>query len=578
MNHTENLTRYIAGFVDELSASGVEHAVISPGSRSTPLALTLSEHEKINQWVLVDERSAAFFALGLAKAKQQPVVLVCTSGTAAANYFPAIVEAYYSKVPLIVLTADRPHELRDVDAPQAIEQVKMYGDYVKWFHEMALPDATQGMLAYARSKAARAVLAASAFEGPVHLNFPLREPLVPDFSLEDLWGIGSEIAYYEAIEGKRQLADDQVEALKRVWTHGNGLIVIGPEQDTRTAAAVLQLGQALGLPVLADPLSQLRSGNDRDHVVACYDAILRTEEMRTRLKPDFIIRFGAMPVSKMYRFYIEQHADVPQYIVSANPHFREPVGNRTHFVHADPQTLGTVFAKARSSVPDGNWLSLWQELEQCVSSMFDAKTGELTEGSAVQQLIEHIPEHSTLFSGNSMAIRDLDTFYTGSEKALHVMANRGANGIDGVVSAAAGAAAAGSRTTLLIGDLSFYHDMNGLFAAKHYALPLTVVLVNNGGGGIFSFLPQSKNGKHFESLFGTPLDMDFRHAAALYGADYVLTANEAELGSALDASYGREGLSIIEVQTDRAENERWHRDKWASVNDALFRLVSRYDA
>src|SRR5699024_9272296 len=256
-------------------------------------------------WVIIDERSAAFFALGMAKQKKQPVAMLCTSGTAAANYFPAIVEAHYSRVPLVVLTADRPHELRDIGAPQAIEQIKLYGDYVKWFQEMALPEATSDMLNYVRSKAARAVyLAAEGNAGPVHLNFPFREPLVPDFTLENLWGKqdNQNNSYHAITTGKKELSDYQLEQLvEQLQDKKRGLVVSWPQLDKAFPHASSPVAFEWVLPLLADPVSQVRSGNHYKHyVIEVYDAILRNETVREQLKPDFIIRFGAMPVSKPY--------------------------------------------------------------------------------------------------------------------------------------------------------------------------------------------------------------------------------------------------------------------------------------
>lgn len=261
--------------VDELVAAGVTDAVISPGSRSTPMAMTMTEHPDLKQWVIIDERSAAFFALGMAKQTKRPVAIVCTSGTAAANYFPAIVEAHYSRVPLIVLTADRPHELRDVGAPQSIGQLELYGDYPKWFHEMALPEAGEDMLGYVRNKASRAVqTAAQGNAGPVHLNFPFREPLIPDFSLEDLWGDREGGPYRARTEGKRRLDSQQLEQIsKKLASSGKGLIICGPQTDPDLTEALAVLAREWEVPVLADPLSQLRAGSHpKDYMIEGYDA------------------------------------------------------------------------------------------------------------------------------------------------------------------------------------------------------------------------------------------------------------------------------------------------------------------
>ncbi|WP_337018541.1 2-succinyl-5-enolpyruvyl-6-hydroxy-3-cyclohexene-1-carboxylic-acid synthase [Oceanobacillus massiliensis] len=580
MDHIETLTRYTASFVDELMKSGITDVVISPGSRSTPLALTFTEYPSIKEWVIIDERSAAFFALGLAKQSNRPVALVCTSGTAAANYFPAIVEAHYSRVPLIVLTADRPHELRDVGAPQAIEQFKLYGDYTKWFHEMALPEASPQMLSYARNKAARSVyMAQEGNPGPVHLNFPFREPLTPDFSLEDIWGDRGTSEYLQTqsvnpvMDGKKRLAEEQIKQLAEKFGNGRkGLIVCGPQNDSKLAAAVTELAGKLGIPILADPLSQVRTGSHRkDQVIEGYDAFLRNKHVREQLSPDYIIRFGAMPVSKAYLFYMKESNTVKQYVVENYTGYREPTGNVTEFIFADPVLLCHDLAAASGeTAADTEWLNKWQEMNRISKKhLMGGMEAAITEGEAVRGLSKVIPEHSILYVGNSMAIRDVDTFLMTTEKPVSILANRGANGIDGMVSSGAGAAAAGRPVTLLLGDLSFFHDMNGLLAAKHYGLNITILLVNNNGGGIFSFLPQANDKKHFEALFGTPVNIEFEKAISMYGGTYALAKTEEQLKEHLQTGYQHEGLSVIEVKTDRAENVDWHRQKWYEIEQEI---------
>lgn len=574
MNHTEKLTRYTANFVDELVKSGLTDVVISPGSRSTPIAMTITEHPELSQWVILDERSAAFFALGMAKKKQRPVAIVCTSGTAAANYFPAIVEAYYSRVPLVVLTTDRPHELRDVGAPQSIGQLKLYGDYAKWFHEMALPEADDSMLHYVRSKASRAVnIAGEGNAGPVHLNFPFREPLVPDFTLENLWGEQSQLAYYPTFTGAKKLSDKQTEQLfDQLQPHKKGLIVCGPQTDSNLSEAIVQLAAAWGLPVLADPLSQLRAGeHDKDVIIEGYDAILRNETIRQKLKPDYIIRFGAMPVSKPYLFYVKKHDDVPQFIVEQEAGYREPAGNRSGFIYTDPADLCRNLA-VKKNTSDERWLLLWQSMNRAAKKHLMNKDDDLTEGSAVRTLVETVPEGGNLYVGNSMAVRDLDSFFTSTSTSVNVLANRGANGIDGMVSSGLGAAASGEPTALVLGDLSFFHDSNGLLAAKQYNINITILLINNDGGGIFSFLPQKNHEQHFESLFGTPMKVDFSHIIRMYDGTFEYASTINELQGALEASYQHHGLSVIEVKTNRTENMTWHREKWDAITKELLQI------
>src|SRR5690625_4449066 len=321
MNYREILTRCTANCIDELVASGLREVVICPGSRSTPLAVLFAEHEEVKDFVVIDERSAAYFALGIAQAKNRPVALVCTSGTAAANYFPAIVEAFYARVPLIVLTADRPHELRDIGASQTINQVNMYHHFVKRFYEMAPPENGEQIVHYVRNRAMRAMKTAQEGNpGPVHLNFPFREPLMPDVTLHSLWGNRPRQDEKRLFAGKKSLANEDVELLSAfIKENRKGLLVCGPQRDGALPEAITVLSKRLNAPILADPLSQLRSGAyDKSTIIATYDTMFRSEIVRKQLKPDYIIRFGAMPVSKHFSFYIQEHGDVPQFVVENN--------------------------------------------------------------------------------------------------------------------------------------------------------------------------------------------------------------------------------------------------------------------
>ncbi|MCT2535851.1 2-succinyl-5-enolpyruvyl-6-hydroxy-3-cyclohexene-1-carboxylic-acid synthase [Aquibacillus koreensis] len=575
MNHKEILTRYVANFVDELYQSGLRDVVISPGSRSTPLAMTFAEHDSIHHWVNMDERSAAFFALGMAKQEKRPVALVCTSGTAAANYYPAIIEAYYSRVPLLILTADRPHELRDVGAPQAINQIHLYGNYVKWFHEMALPDGSDKQFSYVRNKASRAFhTAQQANAGPIHMNFPLREPLVPDFSLPNLWGEKNNGAYQVSIEGTQVIGKQQVQSLiAQLSQHKRGLIVCGPQEDTSLAKAVVQLAESWNIPILADPLSQLRAGDHRKaHIIEGYDAILKSKNIREKLQPDFIIRFGAMPISKPYLLYLQENKEIDHFIVESKQGYREPTGERVQFIYADPHQLCTVLAKETVTY-ESPWMETWTEMNNVTKSILTEEDELLTEGIVAKELIDMVPDSSTVYVGNSMPVRDLDTFFMTLDKKIIALGNRGANGIDGITSSALGAAANGNQVSLLIGDLSFFHDTNALLMAKQYQINLTIVLVNNNGGGIFSFLPQAnENSEHFEVLFGTPLHIDFKHVINMYGAQYHQPMNLDAYRQSLMDSYAYKGLSVIEVLTDRSENVRWHKQKWQRIEEHLSKI------
>lgn len=579
MTHIEALSKYVTHFVDGLASSGLTDVVLSPGSRSTPLALTFCEHTDIKEWMIIDERSAAFFALGIAKKTNRPVALVCTSGTAAANYYPAVVEARLSRVPLIVLTTDRPHELRDVGAPQAIDQIHMFRNEVKWFQEMALPEGSPSMCTYVRQKAIRSMhVAGSGNPGPVHLNFPFREPLVPDFTLDGLWTeaqVGSNV--HLPLEGIKSLQQEQLQPLLHMLSNQKrGVIVCGPQVDPTFAPVLVELASIWGLPLLVDPLSQVRQGpHEKDCMIDSYDAILRTKQARESLKPDFIIRFGAMPVSKAYLFYVQEHADVPQFVVENDEGYRDPSNNLSQFIYADQKQV----AQQLIDVPNNQkretqWLHKWKELNAIAHKHVQIRMqDDITEGSVVRYIHQFIPEETTFFIGNSMAIRDVDTFFTVSDKELSMLANRGANGIDGVISSAIGAATTGTRVTLLIGDLSFYHDMNGLLASRLYELDITIVLVNNNGGGIFSFLPQADDPKHFEALFGTPSHLDFKYATEMYQGVYECPESNQAFAQALERSYHRSGLTVIEARTERRENAEWHRNIWQQIEEEMLGVL-----
>ncbi|MFJ8255660.1 2-succinyl-5-enolpyruvyl-6-hydroxy-3-cyclohexene-1-carboxylic-acid synthase [Peribacillus asahii] len=577
MTNRDALTAYIASFVDELAQNKVRHAVVSPGSRSTPISLLLAEHPDIEVHLNVDERSAAFFALGLAKALGEPVAMICTSGTAAANYYPAIVEAYYARVPLLVLTADRPHELRYVGAPQAIDQIELYGKHVKWSVEMALPEQTAEMTNYARTVGARAVAtAALSPAGPVHLNFPLREPLVPDMKKAKEYRKESSAVLIE--DGVRTLAQSHVKALASTLTEAKrGIIVVGELKDDSVSEAIVALSEQLAFPILADPLSLLRSGTHKqEQIIETYDTFLRDDIAKEMLNPDLVLRFGAMPVSKALLLFLKKHHSAKHLVVDDGAGWREPAGLATNMIYSEVSTFCSDMLNQLSGIGDVTWLQRWQAVntatKEALYSLRD--DAELSEGKLFLLLNELMPTHSTLFVGNSMPIRDLDTFFFNNEKQIRTLANRGANGIDGVVSTALGVSTVSEHTVLAIGDLSFYHDMNGLLAAKLQKQNMTIVLINNDGGGIFSFLPQANEKEYFELLFGTPHGLDFAHAAALYGAKYNKVTNWEEFGQVFTQSFTIPGLKVIEVPTERESNLVKHRELWNFVSQEIKDVLS----
>jgi 2-succinyl-5-enolpyruvyl-6-hydroxy-3-cyclohexene-1-carboxylate synthase len=497
---------------------------------------------------------------------------------------PAVVEARYGRVPLLVLTADRPPELQEVGSPQTIDQVRMYGLHAKWFAQAPLPEASDDALRYVRTLVGRAAAAARAAPaGPVHLNLPFREPLIPlagqpppgrdevAFSgrpdgqpyvrVSEARGAGADAALIDRLAGELGAAE-------------RGLIVCGPQDDGSLGPAAHALAAALGWPLLADPLSGART----DGAVDAYDALLRDRDFVETTAPDLVLRLGAMPTSKPVLQYLQRHSNARQIVVDVPGGWQEPTALAAEIVHADPTALCTALASAlsRSEVrkrTGHTWLTDWQASNRRARSAIAdllASIDEPFEGKVFAELAELLPEGSTLWAGSSMPVRDLDTFFPAVARPLRLLANRGANGIDGVVSSALGAAAAADgRVVLAIGDLSFYHDLNGLLAARLHRLDATIVLLNNDGGGIFSFLPQASHGRHFEPLFGTPHGLDFRPAVEMYGGRFERATTWPAFRAAMRAALSTPGLSVVEVPTDRARNVDLHRRVWPAVARAL---------
>jgi len=591
---------YASAFVDELQRAGVRNVVICPGSRSTPLAIVFAAQPAIRTWMHVDERSAAYFGLGMAKQLHQPVALLCTSGTAAANFLPAVVEAKLTHVPLLVLTADRPHELRDNGAPQSIDQNRLYGTYVKWFVEVALPEATNAALRYIRTIAVRAAALTQAIPaGPVHLNIPFREPLTPEpipdqplpqVTQRDLvaWqGRPNNAPYVEvrtALPGALT-ATTIAYMMDLVHKARRGLIIVGPNDDPLLAEPLVRLAQHLGYPILADPLSQLRCGDhDQSIVISSYDAFLRIDSFIESTQPELVLRFGAMPTSKPALLYLKRYASCPLIVIDGNGGWEEPTQLASELIHANPtalcQGLLNVLeqsGESREKQPpvSQEWITMWQDADKVTRQTIQAAIqdfNEFFEGRVFTELANLVPDGTTLYVGNSMPVRDLDTFFYCTGEQIRIMGNRGANGIDGVVSSALGASAGAGLnkpTILVLGDLSFFHDLNGLLAAQLHRLNLTIVLINNDGGGIFSFLPQAAYPEHFEQLFGTPIALDFRLAVQMYGGQYQKVENWEQFRKGVRRGLNTGGLHVIEVPTERASNVKMHRQLWEVVGKAL---------
>ncbi len=595
----------LRAFVDELVRAGMRDVVVCPGSRSTPLALALRMHPGIRVRVLPDERAAGFFALGLARASRRATGVLVTSGTAAANLLPAAVEATLGRVPLVLLTADRPPELRDRGAPQAIDQVRIFGIHVKWAAELPLLDGAPETRRHVRSLAGRAVATACAGPaGAVHLNIPFREPLVPDGDLRPHEAAVDEPTrpFTDVVTGLRTLAAPAVADLaQRLVGARRGLIVAGPQDDPDLPAALARLADATGFPILADPLSGARCGpHDRSHVIARADLLCRPGPWRDAHLPDLVIRFGATPTSKPLVALVTDAAP-DQIVVDGDGGYREPALLPTTFVHADATDTATALADALASgvgtrdpeasgeaaAPAGGntWRDGWLAADRAADAALRAwlagveSRGETFEGAPFGHLGDLLPDGAILWAGSSMPVRDLDAWLAAGDRAIRPLANRGANGIDGVVSSALGAAAAGvGHVALVVGDLSFLHDLNALAAAKRHGLSATIVLVDNDGGGIFSFLPQARTDdpraglpEHYEELFGTPDGIDFGPIVEALGATY-RPVGARGLRTALAESLVATGVSVLQLRTDRARNVELHAEAASAVAAALAEL------
>jgi 2-succinyl-5-enolpyruvyl-6-hydroxy-3-cyclohexene-1-carboxylate synthase len=573
----------LQAFVEELVRCGMRHAVTSPGSRNAPLTLTLAAQAGLESVSVIDERCAGFVALGMAKASGLPVAVTCTSGTAAANLHPAVVEAREARAPLIVLTADRPPELRDVGAGQAIDQIRLYGTSAKWFVEVGNMEPGRGSAIHHRALACRAFWTAKGGRpGPVHLNFPLREPLAPiaeALEAADWQGRpdGSPWATVRAADAA--LREDDVDAVAaRMRAARRGIIVCGsigagdnapdarpahsePETtptaaeqdpgrtDSSFAETAARLARGLGWPLLAEPTSGLRCGpHDRSHVVAHYDVLLRSERFAADHVPDLVLRIGDTPTSKPLRGWL---ADAPQIVIDPDAAWHEPTRAAELLLQAPPSAaLDALSASLEADAPtvDDAWLRGWREADALVPHAL-AAVSDPCEPKALAAIEPALADDHVVWVSSSMPIRHVEAFFPQSDARVRFLANRGANGIDGVISSAAGAAlATGAPTIVLIGEIALLHDIGGLLAAKRAGAQLTIVCVNNGGGAIFDLLPVAGSAlpEHYERHIATPADLSLADVAALAGMRHVQVVTPDDIRAQLTEN------TLLELRSRRS--------------------------
>jgi len=555
--------------VEELVASGVDAVCLAPGSRSTPLTVAFAEHDDVEVFSHLDERSAAFFALGRARRTGTATPVVCTSGTAAANFHPAVIEASQARVPMLVLTADRPPELRDSGANQTVDQEKLYGDSVRWYADVAEPEPDARKLRSFRTTAARAVAEATGTPaGPVHLNLPFRKPLEPvevpddvpaDFAERNpLAGEGRDGPFVSVTQGTPALDADDLDAVAAAVADADrGLLVAGPSDVPAPAPsrdALAALAEATGFPVLADPLSGHRFGHE-EGVVGGYDAYLVPEVTDDWPDPDVVVRFGASPTSKTLRQYLER-ADARQFVVDPAGGWREATFTATDLVVADPTRFARGVADAVDRSSSTDWRARFERAEAAYWDLVD-DTDEYFEGAVVGAVADLLPDPATLFVSNSMPVRDLDRFARPRAADVTALGNRGASGIDGITSSALGAGSATDDPLVLVtGDLAYYHDMNGLLALARCDVDATVVEINNDGGGIFHMLPIEEYDPPFTEQFRTPHGLDFEPTADLYDLSFDRVETLPALRDAVDASLETSGTQVVEVVTDAESSHR----------------------
>ncbi|RJT02992.1 2-succinyl-5-enolpyruvyl-6-hydroxy-3-cyclohexene-1-carboxylic-acid synthase [Halococcus sp. IIIV-5B] len=558
---------------DEFAKAGVSAVCIAPGSRSTPLTVAFADHPGIEVYSHLDERSAAFFALGRAKRTGEPTPVLSTSGTATANFHPAVIEANQARVPLVVLTADRPPELRESGANQTVDQVKLYGGAVRWYHELPEPEVDGRKLRSVRVAVARAFATSRGTPpGSVHLNVPFEKPLepvsvpgdVPDGFERDepLAATGRDGPFVGVERGRPTLDDGSLERVADALAVERGLVVAGPS-TTLDADAVTEFATATGFPVLADPLSGLRFDAqlaDRD-VPICggYDSYLDAPNWPA---PEVVVRLGASPTSKVLRGFLREavrESGTRQFVVDPAGEWREATFTADHLLATDPNRLAHDLAPLVEATGSERWCERFAAAEREYWELVDTAHDErFFEGTVLRDVLADAPVPATVFVSNSMTVRDADRFARPRAADLTMLGNRGASGIDGIVSSALGAGSATDDPLVcVLGDLAYYHDMNGLLALSRCGVDATVVLVNNDGGGIFRMLPIADFEPPFTDQFRTPHGLDFAPTADLYGVEFVRTGDRETFRDAYRASLTSPGTQVVEVRFDAEDSHRF---------------------
>ena len=577
-------------FTETLKRLGLTCVVICPGSRSTPLAVAFAQQlPHIEAISILDERAAAFFALGVAKATGRPTAVVCTSGTASANFYPAVIEASYSRVPLLLFTADRPPELRDCHSGQTIDQLKLYGNYPNWQAELALPTPSMEMLAYLRQMVIHGwERSQTPVPGPVHLNIPFRDPLVPIADVETL-----HLQSLQSLQSQFHLEDFNagitnttiptadcrtvsltpplpIHPLQQWQQCDRGIIIAGvaqPQQPGLYCSAIAQLSQTLKWPVLAEGLSPVRNYADLNpQIISTYDLILRNHELAKALTPEMVIQIGEMPTSPVLRTWIKA-TQARRWVIDPSYQNLDPLHGRTTHLQISAQQLAEVFTRSQAqprtdASTSAEYLQLWCTTEAKVRASVDqtmTKIEELFEGKVAWLLSQTLPQKTPVFIANSMPVRDVEFFWKPTHSGVQPLFNRGANGIDGTLSTALGIAHRHQSSVMLTGDLALLHDTNAFLIRNKFVGHLTILLINNNGGGIFEMLPIAKFEPPFEEFFATPQDIDFAQLSATYGVEHELMTSWEQLQTRLNP-LPTKGIRVLELRTNRKADAKWRQE------------------
>jgi 2-succinyl-5-enolpyruvyl-6-hydroxy-3-cyclohexene-1-carboxylate synthase len=566
--------------VEELVRNGIEHLVISPGSRNSPLVIAAAENKKINKTVHLDERGAAFFALGIAKSTGKPAALIATSGTAAANYLPAIAEANLSAIPLLVLTADRPIELRDTGAHQTMIQTDLYGKRVKWSFDLPAPT-TEIEPNFILTTIDQAIYhSLRQPSGPVHINCQFREPLAPESNSEDFSNYLTPLQkwFHNNIPLTNYLKTDVSvsepnleEMIEEIKSSKNGLVVIGPLLPFLPQKNIRLLLSQLNWPVIVDIASGLRFGGNRQNMLIHYEYFLRSEHFIKEVKPDFILHLGGIPRSKVVNNFIK--ASTAKYLLVQNTPFRQDPFHQVDVrLEMSPDKFGKYLVENNIHM-ESKLVSPFFKVEKTAAKKLEqilSSEGNWFELAVIRSLLENVPANHNLFLSNSMPIRDADACGIYLNENVDFAVNFGVNGIDGTIASAVGFALGNQKpTTVILGDLAFLHDLNSLQFVKNSKIPVVIFVLNNNGGGIFSFLPIAKYQENFENFFGTPHNLEFQKAASLFGLEYHKPENLSELISYYRDTLKSKQSCIIEIKSDRQSNYQMHQKNWTEITNAV---------